>query len=270
MFITVGMPSSRLTGPTCRIAGCMSGANMNTIPASRSALSITGSGTSIDTFSASSTSALPQSEVNDRLPCFAIRTPVPAASSAAAVEMLNVTRPPPPVPHVSTSSSGRSARSTTMTFRRARTIAASSSGLSPRTRSPMRIAATCAAVASPAMMLSNARVSSSFGIGSPWASRRIAVVSALGSADTEHLVQTLRQARARRDERDHQPEQPHAFHVFLAEYAVHGAIGEVYHANEILVIDERKADERSSREVLVAQQRMLLGFAHVAHEKRLS
>ena len=41
MFITVGMPSSRRTGPTCRIAGCISGANMKTMPASRSARSIT-------------------------------------------------------------------------------------------------------------------------------------------------------------------------------------------------------------------------------------
>ena len=34
MFITVCTPSSRRTGPTCRIAGCMSGANMKTIPVS--------------------------------------------------------------------------------------------------------------------------------------------------------------------------------------------------------------------------------------------
>ena len=37
MFITVGMPSSRRIGPTCRMAGCISGANMNTMPARSSA-----------------------------------------------------------------------------------------------------------------------------------------------------------------------------------------------------------------------------------------
>src|SRR3954464_13042873 len=243
---------------------------MNTIPASRSACSITGSGTSIDTPRASSTSALPQSEVKERFPCLAMRMPAPAASSAAAVEMLNVTRPPPPVPQVSTSSSGRSARSTTMTLRNARTIAASSSGLSPLTRSPMRMAAICADVASPDMMLSNARVSSSFGIASPWASRRIAVVRGFPSADTEHLVQALRQPRTRRDERDHQPEQPHTFHVLFAKDAVHRPVGEVHHTNEILVVDQWEADERSRGEVLIAQKRMLLRFTHVSHEEWLS
>ena len=44
--------------------------------------------------------------MNERLPCFATRTPAPAARSAAAVEMLNVVTAPPPVPQVSTSSSG--------------------------------------------------------------------------------------------------------------------------------------------------------------------
>ena len=46
--------------------------------------------------------------VNERLPCFAMRTPAPAATSAAAVEMLNVVNAPPPVPQVSTSVAGSS------------------------------------------------------------------------------------------------------------------------------------------------------------------
>ena len=35
-FITVGIAISRRTGPTWRIAGCIVGANMNTMPASSS------------------------------------------------------------------------------------------------------------------------------------------------------------------------------------------------------------------------------------------
>ena len=68
---------------------------------------MTSTGASIATPSASSTSALPHCVVNERLPCLATRTPAPAASSAAAVEMLNVLIVPPPVPHVSTRSSRR-------------------------------------------------------------------------------------------------------------------------------------------------------------------
>ena len=58
---------------------------------------------SIFTPSASSTSADPQRELNERLPCLATRTPAPATTSAAAVETLNVPPPSPPVPQVSTS-----------------------------------------------------------------------------------------------------------------------------------------------------------------------
>ncbi len=156
MFITVGMASSRRTGPTCRIAGCISGANMNTIPASRSARAITSGPTSIGTPSASSTSALPHCEVKDRLPCLATRTPSPAARSAAAVEMLKVPTAPPPVPQVSTSSSGRSATRRTMAPRRASAAPATSAGVSPFTRRPMSSAASCADVASPLITAPNA------------------------------------------------------------------------------------------------------------------
>ena len=54
--------------------------------------------------SASSTSALPDRPVAERLPCLASAQPAPAAMSAAVVETLNVGRPPP-VPAVSTRSS---------------------------------------------------------------------------------------------------------------------------------------------------------------------
>src|SRR5256885_7302789 len=52
--------------------------------------------------SASSTSAEPHLDVNDRLPCLATTAPAPAATNAAAVEILKVETAPPPVPQVST------------------------------------------------------------------------------------------------------------------------------------------------------------------------
>ena len=50
---------------------------------------------------AASTSALPHCEETERLPCLATRTPAPAATNAAAVEMLNERDLSPPVPQES-------------------------------------------------------------------------------------------------------------------------------------------------------------------------
>ena len=54
------------------------------------------------TSSASSTSALPQLPLAERLPCLATGTPQAATTSEATVEMLKVPAPSPPVPQVST------------------------------------------------------------------------------------------------------------------------------------------------------------------------
>ena len=151
---------------------------MNTIPASRSVASIARGVVSITTPSASRTSALPDLEVEERLPCFATRTPIPAASNAAAVEMLNVVSAPPPVPHVSTRSSGASAESTIMASRSASTTPATSADVSPLTRSAIKIAATCVGVPSPRMITPNARVSVAESRDSWAASRRMASDSA--------------------------------------------------------------------------------------------
>ena len=48
------------------------------------------------------------------------------------------------------------------------------------------------------------------------------------------------------------------------------AIRQIHDANELVVVDERKADERARGEVLVVQQRMLLRLGNVAHEQRLA
>ena len=101
----------------------------------------------------SSTSALPHREDAARFPCLATGHPAPAATSAAAVEMLKVPAPSPPVPHVSTAST----RSVTgvACARMDSTIPVSSSTDSPlvrsaaaqrlptRTRRPPRPASWC-------------------------------------------------------------------------------------------------------------------------------
>ena len=57
--------------------------------------------------SSSSTSADPAAELAARFPCFATAAPAAAATSAAAVEMLNVCAPSPPVPTMSTTGERR-------------------------------------------------------------------------------------------------------------------------------------------------------------------
>jgi hypothetical protein len=51
---------------------------------------------------ASRTSALPDFDEMDRLPCFATLPPAAATTKAEAVDILNNPRPSPPVPQVST------------------------------------------------------------------------------------------------------------------------------------------------------------------------
>src|SRR6266516_4429396 len=104
--------------------------------------------------SASSTSAEPQREVKERLPCLATAAPAPAATNAAAVEMLNVVTLPPPVPHVSTRCTP-SASTRTIASRNARAAPATSSAVSPLTRRPTSRAAICTGDASPRMTTAN-------------------------------------------------------------------------------------------------------------------
>ena len=92
---------------------------MKTIPTSLRTRPISSGAIWIFTPKASRTSALPLLDVKDRFPCFAMRAPIPAATSAAAVEILKVVRVPPPVPQVSVRSSGSSAGTEIMTCRRA-------------------------------------------------------------------------------------------------------------------------------------------------------
>ena len=124
---------------------------MKMIPSSARISPIRSGVRSMRTPSASRTSADPLRDVKDRFPCLARRTPSPAATSAAAVEMLKVVTPPPPVPAVSTSEDGSSAGTGTMASRRARTPPATSTGWTPLARSPTRKPAIWISEAAPVM-----------------------------------------------------------------------------------------------------------------------
>ena len=101
---------------------------------------------------ASSTSAAPAELDAARLPCLATFTPEAASVRAAAVEMLKVLRPSPPVPTTSTTGPGTSTRSTLARMTRA--MPAISSEVSPFSRSAVTNAPICAGVAVPDMISS--------------------------------------------------------------------------------------------------------------------
>src|SRR5262245_15514844 len=84
----VRMPSSPRIGAQCFKAGWCCGAHRKPTPASCTQRAVVANGTSILTPSAVSTSEAPASEETERLPCLAIFTPAPAATSAAQVETL--------------------------------------------------------------------------------------------------------------------------------------------------------------------------------------
>jgi hypothetical protein len=113
---------------------------------------------SILTPRAVNTSAEPDCDDKARLPCLATGTPQPATTSAAAVETLKLPEASPPVPQVSIAPGG--AAIATAFDRMMRAAPAISSTDSPRTRSAIRKAPICEGVASPLMMMSNARSAS--------------------------------------------------------------------------------------------------------------
>ncbi len=110
---------------------------------------------------ASATSALPHLLETDRLPCFAMGIPPPAATKAAAVEMLKDPAQSPPVPQLSTRSPGRTG--TVLAFRRStRAAPPISAGVSPRARRAARKAATWTGGTVPSMTISMASSISAF------------------------------------------------------------------------------------------------------------
>jgi len=137
------------------------GANRNAIRTSSKQRSSTGTGASMVTPSASSTSAEPERDDSERLPCLATRTPAAAVTMAAMVDTLIEPDWSPPVPQVSTAWSGSGQRIGVARSRMVRAAPAISSGVSPFMRSPMSRAPICAGVASPSMMVPNTTAISS-------------------------------------------------------------------------------------------------------------
>src|SRR5260221_265327 len=139
--------------------------------------------------SASSTSALPDCEVNERLPCLATRAPAPAATNAAAVEMLKVVTLPPPVPQVSTSGFPSFVGSRCIALRRARTAPTTSAAVSPRLLKPIRRADICTGVDSPRIICAKAASASSEErerrSARAWIARETGSVSAIGNSGSQ-------------------------------------------------------------------------------------
>src|SRR5262245_39882940 len=125
---------------------------------------------SILTPSAASTSAEPDREEIERLPCLATGTPAPATTNAAQVDILWVPLASPPVPQVSMAPSG--AHTATARALSARAAPAISSTVSPRWRSVIRSAPICASVVPPDMMSPNASAASLSLSVAPSATRR--------------------------------------------------------------------------------------------------
>ena len=149
--------NSARAGWACFMAGCMSGANRNPIPISRIAWATRSGACDTWTPNCSRTSALPHCVENDRLPCLATRTPAPATTNAATVEILKVPPPSPPVPQVS--SRGSEPRPTSMIAdlsRIARAKPSNSSAVSPLSRRPTRNAEISGVLARPLKMTSMA------------------------------------------------------------------------------------------------------------------
>ena len=151
MLNTVRMPIS-FRGPTaCFIAWCRSGAKRNPILALPMHVSTVPMPASMFTPSSLSTSALPHRLDDALLPCLATFSPAPAATMAAAVEMLKVSRASPPVPQVSTTISSSTVILTAL-LRIARAHPVISSTVSLFIRNAVRNAAICAPVADPSII----------------------------------------------------------------------------------------------------------------------
>src|SRR5688500_19681295 len=104
------------------------------------------------------------------------------------------------------------------------------------------------------MMSANASDDSSADSDSPNASRRTADCSASAIRGGEQSIDEL---RARHHPRDHQTKKADTLHVLLDEHAPLGADGQVDDAEQLTVVDQWEADERSGGEVFE------IGRAHV-------
>ena len=114
-------------------------------------LAVAGATAAFALIAAGCTSNTPEADDTARFPCLATPAPAAAATSAAAVEMLSVCAPSPPVPAVSTRSRREGSTGRTCS-RMASAQPAISSMVSPLSRSATRNPPICADVASPRMI----------------------------------------------------------------------------------------------------------------------
>mmetsp|Transcript_83856 Transcript_83856/g.237112 ORF Transcript_83856/g.237112 Transcript_83856/m.237112 type:complete len:290 (+) Transcript_83856:522-1391(+) len=140
MLKTERTPSALRMGTTIFMAGWFTGANMKPIPHCATHSPTFSAVRAIEMPRASSTSAEPHCDETDRLPALAVLQPQAAARSAAAVEILMVCAPSPPVPTMS-SILPSTATGTHASFIAA-TKPATSAGVSPFRRMSMRHEAT--------------------------------------------------------------------------------------------------------------------------------
>jgi hypothetical protein len=148
------------------MAGWATRAKNGAMPTSTSSFAATSTGISTFTPSASSTSMLPARLEAARPPCFATGTPAPATTKAAAVEMLKVCAPSPPVPQVSTAR-GSGQGSWRARERMARAAATISPTVSPLVRSATSRAAHRTSEPRPSMISPKAASSSGAGTSRP-------------------------------------------------------------------------------------------------------
>src|ERR1035437_1304286 len=185
MLKIVLTPSSRRTGAACFIAVWWLGANMKPTPASSMHCATCAGLRLILTPSASSTSALPDCEDTARPPCLATRAPAAAATKMAAVEMLKVRAPSPPVPTTST----RLCASLTSTLVASSRITWAAAVISPMvsffTRSAMVIAAIITGDICPLMIW---RIRSSI---SSWKISRCSIARSSASCGVMDMVRFL-------------------------------------------------------------------------------
>ena len=97
----VGMPKLRRAGMMYFMAGCIFFAKRKTIPVCSKTLPKLAASKSRLIPRASNTSAEPDLEEMERLPCLAILIPPPASTKAAVVEILKLKDLSPPVPQLS-------------------------------------------------------------------------------------------------------------------------------------------------------------------------
>mmetsp|Transcript_13536 Transcript_13536/g.32116 ORF Transcript_13536/g.32116 Transcript_13536/m.32116 type:complete len:262 (+) Transcript_13536:378-1163(+) len=168
MLKHVRMPRRFLTGPTKRMAGWLTGANMKAMPHFSTHLVTSAGGRLATTPSASRTSALPHALDTERFPALATVQPQAAASTTLAVEMLMVSAPSPPVPTMSSALGHDSGNATELHAAFiARTMPAISAGVSPRARRRVRRQPTWISSAPPRMVEKASYVSAAVRCRSP-------------------------------------------------------------------------------------------------------